>query len=197
MQLTFPEIHFAVSLRDTKSCANMGYFSKYFSYQVTIMQMLRTFSCLVMFKYLPDSDWLIRAKMKIFKILYHQLISRVSCQKGPTSHAYAWQIGPFWQHTLDIRFLKWVFCQYRIPGVYQSVIIFNIHIQIKLTKYCPVIFLRKRCNCIYNEETPETPTPQFNPINRTVNNNWSNAFCCVLHSRITLKVCRRNGLWFD
>ena len=28
-------------------------------------------------------------------------ISRVSCQKGPT-HAYAWQIGPFWQDTLDI-----------------------------------------------------------------------------------------------
>ena len=24
-------------------------------------------------------------------------ISRVSCQKGPTRHAYAWQIGPFWQ----------------------------------------------------------------------------------------------------
>ena len=26
----------------------------------------------------------------------------VSCQKGPTRHAYAWQIGPFWQETLDI-----------------------------------------------------------------------------------------------
>ena len=26
---------------------------------------------------------------------------RVSCQKGPTRHAYAWQIGPFWQDTLD------------------------------------------------------------------------------------------------
>ena len=24
----------------------------------------------------------------------------VSCQKGPTRHAYAWQIGPFWQDTL-------------------------------------------------------------------------------------------------
>ena len=29
-------------------------------------------------------------------------ISRISCQKGPTRHAYAWQIGPFWQDTLDI-----------------------------------------------------------------------------------------------
>ena len=28
--------------------------------------------------------------------------SRVSCQKGPTCHAYAWQIGPFWQDTLDM-----------------------------------------------------------------------------------------------
>ena len=29
-------------------------------------------------------------------------ISRVSRQKGPTRHGYAWQIGPFWQDTLDI-----------------------------------------------------------------------------------------------
>ena len=29
-------------------------------------------------------------------------ISRVSCQKGPTHHAYAWQIGPFWQDALDM-----------------------------------------------------------------------------------------------
>ena len=27
----------------------------------------------------------------------------VSCQKGPTRHAYAWQIGPFWQDILDIQ----------------------------------------------------------------------------------------------
>ena len=30
------------------------------------------------------------------------MISIVSSQKGPTRHAYAWQIGPFWQDTLDI-----------------------------------------------------------------------------------------------
>ena len=30
-------------------------------------------------------------------------ISMVSWQKGPTRHAYAWQIGPFWQDTLDMR----------------------------------------------------------------------------------------------
>ena len=28
----------------------------------------------------------------------------VSCQKGPTRHAYAWQIGPFWQDTLELSF---------------------------------------------------------------------------------------------
>ena len=26
----------------------------------------------------------------------------VSCQKGPTRHAYAWQIEPFWQNTLEL-----------------------------------------------------------------------------------------------
>ena len=26
----------------------------------------------------------------------------VACQKGPTCHAYPWQIGPFWQDTLDM-----------------------------------------------------------------------------------------------
>ena len=29
-------------------------------------------------------------------------ILMVSCQKGPTRHAYAWRIGPFWQDTLDM-----------------------------------------------------------------------------------------------
>ena len=29
--------------------------------------------------------------------------SMVSCQKGPTHHAYAWQIGPFWQDTLEMK----------------------------------------------------------------------------------------------
>ena len=41
-------------------------------------------------------------------------ISRVSCQKGPTHHAYAWQIGPFWQETLNICFcvLLKILCWY-------------------------------------------------------------------------------------
>ena len=33
-------------------------------------------------------------------------ISRVSCQKGPIRHAYAWQIGPIWQDTLDLWYLQ-------------------------------------------------------------------------------------------
>ena len=34
--------------------------------------------------------------------IYSIHISMVSCQKGPTRHAYAWQIEPFLQDTLDI-----------------------------------------------------------------------------------------------
>ena len=30
------------------------------------------------------------------------LNSMVSYQKGPTRHAYAWQIGPFWQDTQEL-----------------------------------------------------------------------------------------------
>ena len=30
--------------------------------------------------------------------------SMVSCQKGPTRHANAWQIGPFWQDTIEMWF---------------------------------------------------------------------------------------------
>ena len=40
--------------------------------------------------------------MKIYWKLHVYMISMVSCQKGPTRHAYAWQIGPFWKDTLDI-----------------------------------------------------------------------------------------------
>ena len=29
-------------------------------------------------------------------------MSMVSCQKGRNRHAYAWQVGPFWQDTLDV-----------------------------------------------------------------------------------------------
>ena len=32
----------------------------------------------------------------------NEYMSMVSCQKGPTRRAYAWQIGPFCQDTLDM-----------------------------------------------------------------------------------------------
>ena len=35
------------------------------------------------------------------------LISMVSYQRGPTRHAYAWQIGPFLQDTIDIKMLSY------------------------------------------------------------------------------------------
>ena len=38
----------------------------------------------------------------ISRVSYQKGPTRVSCQKDPTRHAYAWQIGPFWQDTLDI-----------------------------------------------------------------------------------------------
>ena len=47
------------------------------------------------------STWYILEMFFMTKYLCHH-ISRVSCQKGPTRHAYAWQIGPFWQDILDL-----------------------------------------------------------------------------------------------
>ena len=40
---------------------------------------------------------------------------RVSCQKGPTRHAYAWQIGPFCQDTLDIFYATIYIYTYMLP----------------------------------------------------------------------------------
>ena len=42
--------------------------------------------------------WPVSIALKVWKFVMYY----VSCQKGPTRHAYAWQIGPFWQDTLDI-----------------------------------------------------------------------------------------------
>ena len=40
-------------------------------------------------------------------VFYLSHNSMVSCQKGPTRHAYAWQIGPFWQDTLELCFMQY------------------------------------------------------------------------------------------
>ena len=57
-----------------------------------------------------EYNWIIVAAQWNFWLRFSSLqvsiskycISRVSCQKGPTRHAYAWQIGPFWQDTIDM-----------------------------------------------------------------------------------------------
>ena len=48
--------------------------------------------------------------MRIYDNTYN---SKVSCRKGPIRHAYAWQIGPFWQDTLELC-LHWE-CMNPIP----------------------------------------------------------------------------------
>ena len=47
-------------------------------------------------------NWVLHNLWRIFKMHHVKLWSMVSCQKGPTCNAYAWQIGPFWQDTLVI-----------------------------------------------------------------------------------------------
>ena len=42
-------------------------------------------------------------KVHYLPYCFTEIISMVSCQKGPTRHVYAWQIGLFWQNTLDIK----------------------------------------------------------------------------------------------
>ena len=41
--------------------------------------------------------------------IYNDIVEiEVSCQKGPNRHAYTWQIGPFWQDTLEMAALiRW------------------------------------------------------------------------------------------
>ena len=57
------------------------------------------------------SKWFNSCNDLIFTGLYHYFLpswkcskdnhhSRASCQKGPTHHAYAWRVGPFWLDTL-------------------------------------------------------------------------------------------------
>ena len=45
--------------------------------------------------------WFCMTNFDMFDDVVESVIkSMVSCQKGPTRHAYTWQIGPFWQDTL-------------------------------------------------------------------------------------------------
>ena len=50
-------------------------------------------------------DWFwTGSNSKIFQLW--KVISMVSRHKGPTRHAYAWQIGPIWQDTRDMRVFR-------------------------------------------------------------------------------------------
>ena len=46
---------------------------------------------------------------RYFRMRRHHQYSMASYQKGPTRHAYAWQIGPFWQDTLEL-YAWFAFC---------------------------------------------------------------------------------------
>ena len=49
-------------------------------------------------------------------------ISMVSCQKGPTRHAYAWQIGPFWHDILDMCWCFKAGSQLHLTQIYEIIL---------------------------------------------------------------------------
>ena len=59
-------------------------------------------------QYLATIGQYSRIHMLLDALYLYLLMSRYTChvddilQKGPTRNAYAWQIGPFWQDTLDV-----------------------------------------------------------------------------------------------
>ena len=59
-------------------------------------------SFVIIFFYFENSENIFNDQ-RHFTIL---LIMMVSSQKGPSRHAYAWQIGPFWQDTMEIKIPK-------------------------------------------------------------------------------------------
>ena len=53
----------------------------------------------------------------------------VPCQTGPTRHACAWQIGPFWQDTLEL----WGVITHTCPNVNDSCTDFKVMAWINIT----------------------------------------------------------------
>ena len=82
------------------------------------------------------------------RTLKTNLISRVSCQKGPARHVYAWQIGPFWQDTLDMNTLL-THCQQHFANT--SYLLYALCVDKVLFK-CVVFrlqgLLKIRCICM-------------------------------------------------
>ena len=58
-----------------------------------------------MSKSYPNPIHLLTLTLFCWTFLREAKTSMVSCHKGPTCHAYAWQIGPFWQDTIDIFYI--------------------------------------------------------------------------------------------
>ena len=42
---------------------------------------------------------------ELWEMLYWYYNSRVSCQKGPICHVWAWRVAPFWQDTIELWFI--------------------------------------------------------------------------------------------
>ena len=77
-------------------------------------------------------------------------LAMVSCQKGPTRHAYAWQIGPFWLDTLD----TWV--PLRTRKSYISLFTGSFHSAGQIIKNWQVIRLPWGLLCYSKEHVPTT-----------------------------------------
>ena len=73
---------------------------KYFSYKTEDTK----FDILYPWSILPIKTSLISIEFSTWISNYTMTTGMlmVSCPKGPTRHAYAWQVGPFWQDTLDV-----------------------------------------------------------------------------------------------
>ena len=72
-------------------------------------------------------------------------ISMVSYQKGPTRHAYAWQIGPFWQDILNILLKLWQDVYATVQGCSKWTPFYASH----TFRYHTVVALKEPCSQIY------------------------------------------------
>ena len=109
--------------------------------------LLNTHSKLCQFeKPQPARHWYLLTHKQFMNTLY---ISRVSCQKGSTRHAYAWQIGPFLQDALDYTWIH-----------FQKSICMNIHettCNVKLyghiiTSQCSILFIQNTASHFHGTE---------------------------------------------
>ena len=72
-----------------------------------------------------------------FRFENHLHISMVSCRNGPTRHAYAWLIGPFWQDTLDMYVCMYV-CLHVCVYICMYV---RTYVQCRLAHVIGIVFL--------------------------------------------------------